>query len=360
MSAAVGHVELERAVESIWAGRRHRTDYGDIDALVASIKRDGLLQPITITLDGMLICGARRLAAIRQLGWKTVNVWVRSGLSTRLGQLLAEQDDNLLHKPLTRTEEAALYREVKMVIAEDAARRQEASRFTSNQENPRSHGGATVAPPSPTGSGKTREQAALMVTGRKAYTSLERIGELQEIVDDPAQPEDVRVRAQAELDGIDEGGSITGAQQRIHAAQALTELDTLAGDPAQPAGIRDSAAAGAARLRELGDTARAADLERLAQLALERAKAATKKRPSQRASAARLRPVEDELRALLPVRSFVYLWDDLAGWAERYDPAVIGAVLSREQWERFEATLAATIAFAEAARIARDQRRETA
>ena len=74
-----------------------------------SIARDGLLQPITITPDGMLICGARRLAAIRQLGWKTVNVWVRSGISTTLGQLLAEQDDNLLHKPLTPVEEASLY-----------------------------------------------------------------------------------------------------------------------------------------------------------------------------------------------------------------------------------------------------------
>ena len=29
-----GHIELERAVESIWAGRRHREDYGDLDPLV--------------------------------------------------------------------------------------------------------------------------------------------------------------------------------------------------------------------------------------------------------------------------------------------------------------------------------------
>ena len=107
-----GHIELERAVDSIWAGRRHREDYGDLDSLVESIARDGLLQPITVTPDGMLICGARRLAAIRRLGWKTVNVWVRSGISTTLGQLLAEQDDNLLHKPLTRTEEATLYAEL--------------------------------------------------------------------------------------------------------------------------------------------------------------------------------------------------------------------------------------------------------
>lgn len=352
-----GHIELERAVDSIWAGRRHREDFGDLDALVASIERDGLLQPITITPDGMLICGARRLATIRRLGWKTVNVWVRSGISTTLGLLLAEQDDNLLHKPLTRTEEATLYAELKALMAEDAAGRQEASRFTSRQENARSDGAATVAAPS---AGDTRKQAALIVSGRNAYTSLERINELQQIVVDQGQSIEVRARAQVELDGIDEGGSITGAQQRIHAAQALAELETLANDSTQPAGIRDTATAGAARLRELEGTARAADLERLAQMALERAKAATKKRPAQRADATRLRAVEDEPRALLPVRSFVYLWDELADWADRYDPAVIGATLTPEQWERFETTLAATNTFADAARAARVQRSESA
>lgn len=301
-----GHIELERAVESIWAGRRHREDYGDLDPLVESIARDGLLQPITITPDGMLICGARRLAAIRRLGWKTVNVWVRSGISSHLGQLLAEQDDNLLHKPLTRTEEATLYAELKALLVEDAAGRQEASRFTSKQENPRSHGGATVAPPSAGSIGKTREQAAIMVTGRNAYTSMERINELQRLAADPGQPDDVRQRAREELDRIDAGGSITGARHRIRAAQALAELDALASDPAQPVGIRDTAAAGAARLRELEDTARPTDLERLAELAVERARTATKKRPAQLASA-RLHAVEEQPREFLPVRSFVYL-----------------------------------------------------
>ena len=351
-----GHIELERAVDSIWAGRRHREDYGDLDALVESIVRDGLLQPITITPDGMLICGARRLAAIRRLGWKTVNVWVRSGISTTLGQLLAEQDDNLLHKPLTRTEEATLYAELKSLMVEDATGRQEASRFTSKQENPRSHGAATVAAPQ---KGETRQQAALMVTGRNAYTSLERINELQNLAADPAQPDDVQRRAREELDRIDAGGSITGAGHRIRAAQALAELDTLASDPAQPAGIRDTAAAGAARLRELEDTARPADLERLAELAVERAKTATKKRPAQLASA-RLHAVEEQPREFLPVRSFVYLWDELSTWTERYDPETIGPALSAEQWAMFENAVTATIAFLDAARTARNVRRETA
>ncbi len=351
-----GHIELERAVHSIWSGRRHREDFGDLDPLVESIAREGLLQPITITPDGMLICGARRLAAIRKLGWKTVNVWVRSGISTTLGQLLAEQDDNLLHKPLTRTEEATLYAELKALMAEDAAGRQEASRFTSKQENPRSNGAATVAAPQ---KGETRQQAALMVTGRNAYTSLERINELQQIAADLSQPDDVRERASHELDRIDAGGSITGAQQRIRAAQCLAELDTLAADPAQPAGIRDTAASGAARLRELEHTARPADLQRLAEIAVERAKTATKKRPNQLASA-RLHAVEEPGREFLPVRSFVYLWDELSTWTERYDPEAIGLALSKEQWVMFEQAVAATVAFLDLARATRDAHRHTA
>lgn len=118
----IGSIQLDRTVDSILVGTRHRADLGDIDALAASIDRDGLLQPLTITIDGVLVCGARRLAAIKKLGWRTVNVWVRSGLSDRLGQLLAEQDDNMLHKPYTQLEAAGLYRELKQAMAEDAAR----------------------------------------------------------------------------------------------------------------------------------------------------------------------------------------------------------------------------------------------
>ena len=70
MSRDGGHIELDRAVDSIRVGRRHRTGFGDLDALADSIERDGLLQPITVTPDGILVCGARRLAAIKQLGWQ--------------------------------------------------------------------------------------------------------------------------------------------------------------------------------------------------------------------------------------------------------------------------------------------------
>ena len=158
MSERNGFIELERTVESITIGTRHRTDYGDLAQLIASIQRDGLLQPVTITPDGVLVCGARRLAAIKQLGWRTVNVWVRSGITNRLGALLAEQDDNLLHKPLTPTEQATLYRELKEIMAEEAAQRQAATQFGTGGKHPGQAGAGES--PGPHGlKGDAREQA---------------------------------------------------------------------------------------------------------------------------------------------------------------------------------------------------------
>lgn len=59
MSDNKGMVGLEWTVPAIRVGNRHRKDHGDLNPLVVSIKRVGLLQPISITPDGFLICGAR-------------------------------------------------------------------------------------------------------------------------------------------------------------------------------------------------------------------------------------------------------------------------------------------------------------
>ena len=206
MSFDPGHIELEWVVYSIRVGRRHRIELGDIDELAASIQRDGLLQPITITPDGVLVCGARRLAAIKRLGWKKVNVWVRSGLSDRLGQVLAEQDDNQLHKPLTKRESAALYREVRQVMAEDAARHEAATRF-SREHQPRWNGVADLTTPLDAPLGDTREQASRLVTGRASYTTLEKIGYLERLAVDSDQPEVLRAEAQAGLRRIKAGAA---------------------------------------------------------------------------------------------------------------------------------------------------------
>ena len=85
MSRHTGHIELDRTVDSIIVGNRHRTDLGDLDALVESIARDGLLQPLTVTIDGVLVCGA---AAGRDQATRLAH-GERVGAIGRLGQARA-------------------------------------------------------------------------------------------------------------------------------------------------------------------------------------------------------------------------------------------------------------------------------
>jgi ParB family chromosome partitioning protein len=348
-----GHIELDRTVDSIRVGYRHRHDLGDLDELSESIRELGLMQPITISPDGTLICGARRLAAVQALGWKHVNVWVRSGISTPLERLMAEQHENTMRKPLTPTEAATLYRELKALMAEDAARRQHATRFGSDRERARSDGAATVAAPS----GDARSQAAMAISGTQSYTTLERVSEIQRIADAPAYPEHVRDLAAAEMAAMDTDGTVAGHYRAVKGAAVTAELERLARDPDQPTHLRDHATK---TLRALGghDSDRPAELLRLAQGALARAKAARRGRhhartgtdtPAAAPAPAAARPVKR-----YGVRAFVLTWAELDGWATHYDPAEIGPALSQDVWARFEATVAATVAFADAARLARE------
>ena len=66
-------------IASITIGDRHRRDMGDLRALASSIADVGLLHPIVVTPDGMLIAGERRLAACKLLGWTEIPATVRSG-----------------------------------------------------------------------------------------------------------------------------------------------------------------------------------------------------------------------------------------------------------------------------------------
>jgi ParB family chromosome partitioning protein len=316
----IGSIQLDRTVESILVGHRHRVDLGDIDALAASIERDGLLQPITITIDGVLICGARRLAAIKQLGWRTVNVWVRSGLSDRLGQLLAEQDDNSLHKPLSQLEAAALYRELKQLFAEDAARRDASTRF-STENQPGNDGGAKFAPPSLGPLGKARAQAAAMIPGGASHTTLEKIGYLEALAADPSQPEALRAEASAGLARIEAGDPVHPIYQAIHDTDTTT------------------------RQR------REAELQARAEAAVAHAKASRKKgkqplpRPLPLVSG-------DGEPVRYPVRAFVQTWGELTDWWTHYDAETLAAQLTGEQIDNFFLTADGTARFADDLRAA--------
>ena len=217
-----GFVELERQIDSITIGQRHRRHPGDLTKLMESLNRVGLLQPVTITPDGYLICGYRRLAAAKQLGWRTMRVWVRSGISDELTRLLAERDENITHEPLAPDEAAKLYQELLDLVKDDARRRQAATQYgAKSDESAGQRGHAESAGPGTGPLGETRRRAAELVTGKASYARLEQILEMERIAANRSLPETIRQVAHDELDTIRNGGPVDPGYQRVKAAQRV-------------------------------------------------------------------------------------------------------------------------------------------
>lgn len=60
------------AISDIKVGKRIREDMGDIQSLAESIEDLGLLHPIVVTPEGLLLTGERRLRAAKLLGWTEI------------------------------------------------------------------------------------------------------------------------------------------------------------------------------------------------------------------------------------------------------------------------------------------------
>lgn len=89
-----------------------RKDLGDLSELKASLRAQGLLQPLVVTAVAVnryqLVAGERRYTAARELGWKTIPALVRTVEAHR--RLEVQLVENLHRKDLNPLEEAASYR----------------------------------------------------------------------------------------------------------------------------------------------------------------------------------------------------------------------------------------------------------
>jgi ParB family chromosome partitioning protein len=104
----------------IRVGERHRKDMGDLEVLAASIATVGLLHPPVITKDGVLICGERRLLAMRDiLGWKTIPVIVLEVSSIIEG----EYAENEVRKDFTPSERVAIGQAIEAEIGKRQGQR---------------------------------------------------------------------------------------------------------------------------------------------------------------------------------------------------------------------------------------------
>ena len=90
-------------INQIQVSKRIRKDVGDLSPLMDSLKRYGLLNPITITKDYKLIAGQRRLESARQLGWTTIDAVVVD-INNPVTRLEIELEENTQRSNFTELE----------------------------------------------------------------------------------------------------------------------------------------------------------------------------------------------------------------------------------------------------------------
>ena len=90
-------------INQIQVSKRIRKDVGDLSPLMDSLKRYGLLNPITITKDYKLIAGQRRLESARQLGWTTIDAVVVD-INDPVTRLEIELEENTQRSNFTELE----------------------------------------------------------------------------------------------------------------------------------------------------------------------------------------------------------------------------------------------------------------
>jgi ParB/RepB/Spo0J family partition protein len=119
-------------IDDIKIGERHRRDLGDITSLAQSIAEVGLLHPVVVTTDNVLVSGFRRIEACKKLGWDEIPVHRVSNLDEALLLLKAERDENVCRKDLTPSEAVAIARVIEPLEREAAQRRMLAGRPCAN------------------------------------------------------------------------------------------------------------------------------------------------------------------------------------------------------------------------------------
>lgn len=91
------------SIKDIKVKRRVRKDLGNLEDLKNSLRRYGLLNPITLNGKYELVAGERRLEAAKAIGWTNINANIIDNLS-ELSQLEMEIEENNQRKEFSDDE----------------------------------------------------------------------------------------------------------------------------------------------------------------------------------------------------------------------------------------------------------------
>jgi ParB-like chromosome segregation protein Spo0J len=132
-----GDIAPERAsktmkvfIQDVIVKDRYRKDMGDITALRKSIEKLGLLQPIGITKDKVLVFGERRLTACFALGWAEIEARIVDIDSLIEG----EHDENEVRKAFTLSERLAIAQEIQRRIGNRQGQRTDIIEFKAKRQ----------------------------------------------------------------------------------------------------------------------------------------------------------------------------------------------------------------------------------
>uniref|UniRef100_A0A6H1ZD78 Putative methyltransferase n=1 Tax=viral metagenome TaxID=1070528 RepID=A0A6H1ZD78_9ZZZZ len=157
-------------LSDIRMGKRYRQDLGDIETLARSMADVGLIQPIIVKPDNILVAGARRIRAADSLGWIEITHVVARNLEEELQLLKAQRDENTCRKDFAPSEAVAIGRDMGEREAAEAKKRQGARTDLEH--------GAQLAQSE---MGKTRDKIAESVgMGHSTYQKAEKIIEAAE------------------------------------------------------------------------------------------------------------------------------------------------------------------------------------
>ena len=97
---------MEIRIDSVVVHKRIRSDLGDLEPMMESLRRHGQLSPILINRRSELIAGHRRLESARRLGWTSVHAVMVEQVSDQ-SMLELEIEENVQRKELNEDELAA-------------------------------------------------------------------------------------------------------------------------------------------------------------------------------------------------------------------------------------------------------------
>ena len=99
------------AIDSIKIKRRVRKEPDDIESLMESMRRYGLLNPVTLNAQNVLIAGERRLEAAKRLGWQSIQAHILSNTDP-INELEIEIEENTQRSNFTESDLLEAYKKL--------------------------------------------------------------------------------------------------------------------------------------------------------------------------------------------------------------------------------------------------------